>query len=370
MLLLLAFLADMCYFSDIMMKYFTFAVLLLFLACGGEQDSEKDIKIPCPVIKFDSVFIVSSNPAVKKVNLIGPEYGGEEEENIYREMKKSVDYVIIESGPFGNELLRYRLVKASFRDKRTGFKPELVFLQITDYQDNQKDLLRVGKIGKGDNYTISEYTEIENCTIIRRSDYTDGWEKRTWEEYFEITPEGKIKANGKKLIEQTVEIVTIWEETLANNAYEFGAVRHFNNCSFDFRCDCCDGLLIFHDDLSFYHVDYCMSDETYLEGSYTITDGQLILNYSGICVREMYNYENEINEDAVDYISRDTIIEPFSHSFYGQKCDDKVILVTTLYDERYAALEAAGMYEEIMLELKENKITGRMDSMKRVLSAR
>ena len=161
------------------------------------------------------------------------------------------------------------------------------------------------------------------------------------------------------------ETVDLSISHFTNKVFEFGSSTHFTDeCDFYFECDCCSGDLIFNSDSTFYAIDYCMSDQSISEGNYAIRDNMLILKYSGVCVSEKYNWENEMDTSAIDYFIKDTINAPLNIEFYAQFCNDKLKLVYENESKKSFVIESKKPYKESINHLSSKGFIQRIKSLK------
>ncbi|WP_281756524.1 hypothetical protein [Neptunitalea chrysea] len=66
---------------------------------------------------------------------------------------------------------------------------------------------------------------------------------------------------------------TIPYSKLSEIVFETGGNYHLREgCEFEFRCDCCSGHLQFHNDSTFYAVNYCETETSRYFGTYTLTN--------------------------------------------------------------------------------------------------
>jgi|GEM_PF-2583705 len=144
--------------------------------------------------------------------------------------------------------------------------------------------------------------------------------------------------NKEEITEPTLDLNSIDYEYLQSKVFEVGSVYDFtDSCVFYFECDCCSGELIFNADSSFYYSDYCMSDQTILFGKYFLEKQILHLNFSGIQVAQIYNYENEIDTSAIDYFMEDTVIQANQTQYKLELCNNKLKLKRV--DKNFLAVE-------------------------------
>lgn len=170
----------------------------------------------------------------------------------------------------------------------------------------------------------------------------------------------KVNSEPKKISE-----VNLTRSVLSNKTFEIGSSTHFTDtCGFYFECDCCAGDLIFSSDSTFYSIDYCMSDQSVSEGTYKFSGNILTLNYSGICVSEVYNWENEMDTAAVDYFIKDTLIKPHSIKLTAELCNNKLTLIHIGEQGKSIAIQTNETFNNKLKTLTENGIISRIDSIK------
>lgn len=125
---------------------------------------------------------------------------------------------------------------------------------------------------------------------------------------------------------------------------------HFtDSCSFLFECDCCRGELLFNEDSTFYCTNYCMSDEELLFGEFQVRNDILILKFSGTQIVKSYDYENEVDPSVVDFIFKDTVMEPFVLRYRAEECNSKLKFIEI--ENREIAIETDIDYEEVLQNL-------------------
>ena len=150
-------------------------------------------------------------------------------------------------------------------------------------------------------------------------------------------------------------------DDLKGKVLEIGSKTHFKDtCAFYFECDCCSGQLLFDSEMSFYYLDYCMSDQTLRKGNYTIENGQLVMNYGAKCVSRKYNYENEIDTSAVDFFMTDTIVKEISVTYSITFCENKIKLTDQLQEN--IAIEVKSNFSENIEYLKTEGFLERMNN--------
>jgi len=173
-----------------------------------------------------------------------------------------------------------------------------------------------------------------------------------------IKSESKSESVKEKATESKIHLTL---SDITNKVFEIGSSTHFTDtCGFYFECDCCSGDLIFNSNLTFYSIDYCMSDQSVSEGTYKIIDNNLILNYSGICVSKLYNWENEMDTSAVDFFIKDTISNSFSVKFTAELCNNKLTLIHNGEQGKSIAIETDSQNKTLV----ESEILSRIDSIK------
>jgi hypothetical protein len=103
-----------------------------------------------------------------------------------------------------------------------------------------------------------------------------------------------------------------------------------------------------------------MSDQFVSEGTYEIIDNTLTLNYSGICVSKLYNWENEMDTSAVNFFIKDTLNNPHTIKFTTELCNNKLTLVHNGEEGKSIAIENDSQ-NKILIE---SRILSRIDSIK------
>lgn len=128
-------------------------------------------------------------------------------------------------------------------------------------------------------------------------------------------------------------------------------------CDFDYGCDCCAADLIFNYDSSFYRVAYCMSDIEVSLGSVFIKDGLVLLDYSGVSLSKEYNWESEVDANAVNYFFWDTTYaahtEQYKVSYCGsliqlRSVDDEILVIEREGDNYLESIQ--GLHQNSFIE--------------------
>jgi hypothetical protein len=105
-----------------------------------------------------------------------------------------------------------------------------------------------------------------------------------------------------------------------------------------------------------------MSDQTLVSGTYEICGDSLILSNNGISISKNYNWENEVDTTAADFLYLETFFEPSSYPYLIKECGNKIMLASI--DNKFIAIELDRSYEEffnyvkgesLLSKLKENK---------------
>ncbi|SFT40125.1 hypothetical protein SAMN05216474_0355 [Lishizhenia tianjinensis] len=173
------------------------------------------------------------------------------------------------------------------------------------------------------------------------------------EDVKEITTTSQPEKNQTKTNE--IEI-----DDLKGKVFEIGSKTHFTDtCAFYFECDCCSGELIFEPGMSFYYLDFCMSDQTLRKGNYKIENGYLVMNYGTKCVSRQYNYQNEIDTSAVDFFMTDTIVKEITVTYSMTLCENKIKLTNQHHEE--VAIEVKSNFSESIKYLNSEGFLERID---------
>ncbi len=146
-------------------------------------------------------------------------------------------------------------------------------------------------------------------------------------------------------------IVKIENPVLKNKSFEAGNKTHFTqDCKFYFECDCCASDLIFNSDSTFYFLDYCMSDTSLRKGTYNIENTRILLNFDETCVKKEYNYENEIDTTAIDFITTEKVVEKVTTEYFATWCNKKIKLINT--NRKSIAIETNNDINEVINHIK------------------
>ncbi|GAL86144.1 hypothetical protein MYP_3373 [Sporocytophaga myxococcoides] len=145
---------------------------------------------------------------------------------------------------------------------------------------------------------------------------------------------------------------------IRNRVFEFGSTTHLDECRFYFECDCCSGEFIFKPDYTFYYIDYCMSDLSVTRGTYHINNNYVYLSADSIRVQELYNWEQESDTSAIEYILSDSIIKPYKMQFAIHKCESNIKLID-MEDPAFVALSSDKNQDSILTILKKKGIIKR-----------
>jgi hypothetical protein len=147
---------------------------------------------------------------------------------------------------------------------------------------------------------------------------------------------------------------------LTGKVFETGAVYHFtDSCKFYFECDCCAGELAFSSGSDFYALDFCISDQTLVSGTYEICGDSLMLRNNGISISKNYNWENEVDSTAIDFLYTETFFEPSTYPYLIKECGNKIKLVSI--DNKFIAIELDRNYEEFFNYLKGESLLSKLE---------
>ncbi len=140
-----------------------------------------------------------------------------------------------------------------------------------------------------------------------------------------------------------------------------------DTCAFYYACDCCSGDLILKSDLSFYDVNYCMSDVSLTYGSYELLNDTLTLNFDGTCVKKEYNWANEVDTSAVNYFITDTLLNSSTRQYIATNCGEKVKLTKIDGDE--VGVESGEDYQDLIKTLEQNGLIPRLTDIVKKLQS-
>lgn len=115
---------------------------------------------------------------------------------------------------------------------------------------------------------------------------------------------------------------------LAGNTFMEGDIIPLNaSCSPEYACDCCQGDFTFVDETNFYGSNYCMSEQVFYTGTYTVKDNVLYVHYSGLHVTvEDYHAYSPAETAKVRFTYQKTVNEPATFGFKPSSCQGNLIL--------------------------------------------
>lgn len=105
-----------------------------------------------------------------------------------------------------------------------------------------------------------------------------------------------------------------------------------DECYFDkdwnqqFECDCCYDEVYFNSDSTFYYYLTCLNSFGVMDGSYTLVEDRLIMNFTGKYCEKEYNELFDDDSSQVEYIYFDTILPVFTRNWLIDTLGTKVTL--------------------------------------------
>jgi len=111
-----------------------------------------------------------------------------------------------------------------------------------------------------------------------------------------------------------------------NTSWVVGYTGHLLGCEFEFACDCCKGELFLLENSAFYLVDYCLADRSITSGTFSYDKSKLALNFSGKCVSDTYNWEQEMDSTVTKMFYIDSQSTPHAVTFEVGDCDHNLFL--------------------------------------------
>ncbi len=150
---------------------------------------------------------------------------------------------------------------------------------------------------------------------------------------------------------------------LKQKVFEIGSKIHFtDSCSFYFECDCCSGKIVFNSDSTFYYLGSCAADLTARKGYYTWKNDTLQLTYMSLSVSRLYNFENETDTSATDFIISDTNVEETVINYSVSLCDNRILL-SDLENDKFG-IETTSSYNEV-IEFISNHFSERFNQLQK-----
>ena len=74
---------------------------------------------------------------------------------------------------------------------------------------------------------------------------------------------------------------------LSGSLYRFGPQMDTILCKYEAPCDCCMTDLLFTDEKRFIAIFYCLTENTYAQGSYRVVNNKVYISFNGYKVEEI-----------------------------------------------------------------------------------
>jgi hypothetical protein len=129
--------------------------------------------------------------------------------------------------------------------------------------------------------------------------------------------------NKQEKQKSNLEITNPFENTVFNIGPEIDSTE-FKVFGF---CDCCTSTLIFKDDNRYIYNSFCQGSEYITSGKYKLDEDFLHLISDTICMMYEYNWENEVDTSAVDFILKSKTIERQKFQFQINKFKNNILLI-------------------------------------------
>ncbi|MBS1594198.1 MAG: hypothetical protein JST90_07720 [Bacteroidetes bacterium] len=143
----------------------------------------------------------------------------------------------------------------------------------------------------------------------------------------------------------------------------FGPTLNDTACSIESPCDCCASDILFSDEHHFIAIFWCLQDNTYAHGTYSIEGGQVYLQFEGKKVdylsdMQLY-YDSLAQHDSLQSISR-YVVDTMPHNIdtlRGFICHDKLLFKSRSMDyggaDREIHNKSSGFIQDTILRMME-----------------
>ncbi|MEM7038885.1 MAG: hypothetical protein AAF570_18025 [Bacteroidota bacterium] len=123
----------------------------------------------------------------------------------------------------------------------------------------------------------------------------------------------------------------------AETVWEMGPKSMYvADCKFLYECDCCRMEYIFDTKDHFYALDHCSEGNMLMEGTYTVTETELVLEYSKYLVEEVMIEGSETEAFSINATTRDP--QTFRFPLGSETCGDQPII--TLVEGEHTSVGA------------------------------
>jgi hypothetical protein len=176
-----------------------------------------------------------------------------------------------------------------------------------------------------------------------------------------------LNNTSTKKADSLIPLSDIQLSQFSKKVFNSGDKRHFvpDSCSFYFECDCCFSDLLFNPDSTFYIHDYCLYEESYSQGRFSISGNTITLIYSGQTTSSTYN-EGRMENDTLspEFFYKDTLCNPTSIKFLANKCGPNLVL-TQIGGDEYMT-EIIANYNTALETMKKGGFIKKLDSLKQI----
>lgn len=141
-------------------------------------------------LSIDSAYLLNSYQG-KKIQLDSPNYATIDNESIFSLIKTKAIYQVVDSTSI-NANINAKIIYSNFEHFNLDGQLNLIFIATFNSQNNQIDLLRIGKIEGASDYIATEFSEIQNLEIRKRTEFLGVELDTAWTENYQIDQTGRI----------------------------------------------------------------------------------------------------------------------------------------------------------------------------------
>lgn len=161
----------------------------------------------------------------------------------------------------------------------------------------------------------------------------------------------------------SADTISISSSSLMGRIYHFGPTLNDTICSIESPCDCCASDILFSDEHHFIAIFWCLQDDTYAHGTYSIEGGQVYLQFEGKKVDYLSDmqvyYDSLAQHDSLQSINR-YVVDTMPHNIdtlRGFICHDKLLFKSRSMDygaaDREIHNKPSGFIQDTILRMME-----------------
>ncbi len=140
-------------------------------------------------------------------------------------------------------------------------------------------------------------------------------------------------------------------QNLKGQAFLISATLNQATCEVEAYCDCCGSDLIFNNEREFALISYCLNEDSYFTGTYSISNGKLTLTFKQLVAKEIVEEGTDVERSVKEVVK----IKPMTFKILSCGKGKSVFENPTSKDLKYGSRRDENKVLEIMNKLKESK---------------